>query len=259
MGIDETIINKFNEMGGFTSIWFWVIMFISLWTMWVAARENGCLRKKDVKGKHIFITGAGSGLGRDMARRFAKLGAKVTISDINKKGLDETVELIEKDTGKKGDSYPLILDVSNRSNITEVFKKAKEHFGVVDILINNAGIVQNKLFKDTNEAMCSKTMVINAESHFWTCKEVIEDMMDRNNGKGEGQIVAIASLAGLAGAPLVTDYCASKGAAYMFNEALRIEMKASGYNIVCTNICPYFINTGMFEGVKTSPLAPILT
>ena len=57
----------------------------------------------------------------------------------------------------------------------------------------------------------------------------------------------------------MTDYCASKAAAYMFNEALRIEMKASDYNIVCTNICPYYINTGMFDGVKGTFLAPILT
>ena len=83
--------------------------------------------------------------------------------------------------------------------------------------------------------------------------------MERNKDKGEGQIVTIASLAGLEGLPMSTDYCASKAAAYMFNEALRIEMKAQGKNIVCTNVCPYFINTGMFEGITLSPLAPILS
>ena len=102
-------------------------------------------------------------------------------------------------------------------------------------------------------------MVVNAESHFWTSREVINDMMERNKGKGEGQIVTIASMAGLAGLPMSCDYCASKAAAYMFNEALRIEMKAQGKNIVCTNVCPYFINTGMFDGVTLSPLAPILS
>ena len=95
MEIKELLINKFDEMGGFSSKMFWLVIFFALWALWVFARENGCIRKKNVNGKHIFITGAGSGLGREMAMRFAKLGANVTISDINEPGLKVTQENIE--------------------------------------------------------------------------------------------------------------------------------------------------------------------
>jgi len=74
---------------------------------------------------------------------------------------------------------------------------------------------------EMNEVMAHKTMVVNAESHFWLVKDVLPDMMERNSG----HIVSIASLAGVAGLPAMSDYCASKAAAYLFNEALRIEMK----------------------------------
>ena len=82
-------------------------------------------------------------------------------------------------------------------------------------------MVQGKAFAELNEKFTSKTMVINAESNMWLCKEVIGPMMKRNSG----HIVAISSIAGLAGTAGMTDYCASKFAAYGFNEALRVEMK----------------------------------
>ena len=106
-----------------------------------------------------------------------------------------------------------------------------------------------------NEKLVSKAMVVNAESHFWTVKEVLPDMMARNNGKGEGHIVSIASVLGLVGGPYVTDYAASKGASVLFMDSLRTEMKYLKKNILCTHICPWVINTGMFDGVNTSSLA----
>ena len=80
-------------------------------------------------------------------------------------------------------------------------------------------------------------------------------MMERNSG----HVVSIASMAGLSAQPALADYCASKFAAVGLNEALRLEMKQARRNIVCTTICPMFINTGMFQGVKTSWILPILS
>lgn len=99
--------------------------------------------------------------------------------------------------------------------------KAVQKFGDVEILINNAGIVQGKLLHEMNEGMASKTMIVNAESHFWLCRDVLPAMMTKN----EGHIVSIASVAGLEGLAGMTDYCASKFAAYGFQESLRIELK----------------------------------
>ena len=94
-------------------------------------------------------------------------------------------------------------------------------------MVNNAGVVQGKSFMDSNENFISKTMVINAESHFWLIKDVIGPMMRKNSG----HIVSIASIAGIAGTAGMTDYCASKFAAYGLNEALRVEMKLLKKNI----------------------------
>ena len=111
---------------------------------------------------------------------------------------------------------------------------------------------------EMNEKLVSKTMVVNAESHFWTIKEVLPDMMKRNNGKGEGHIISIASVMGLGGGPYLTDYCASKGAAVLLMDALRLECKSMDKNILCTHFCPWVINTGMFDGAKISKLTPML-
>ena len=105
-----------------------------------------------------------------------------------------------------------------------------------------------------NENFAGKSMVINVESHFWLCKEFVPAMMEKNSG----HVVSVSSIAGLAGTPGMTDYCASKFAAYGFNEALRVEMRHFKKNVKCTTICPFYFNTGMFEGVKTSLLYPLL-
>ena len=121
-------------------------------------------------------------------------------------------------------------------------------------MVNNAGVVQGKSFMDSNENFISKTMVINAESHFWLIKDVIGPMMRKNSG----HIVSIASIAGIAGTAGMTDYCASKFAAYGLNEALRVEMKLLKKNINFTTICPFYFNSGMFEGAKCSLIFPLL-
>lgn len=96
-------------------------------------------------------------------------------------------------------------------------------YGEVDILVNNAGVIQGKSILELNEEHASRTMVINLESHFWLIREFLPAMLRKN----EGHIVGVASMAGLAGAPYLTDYCASKFGCVGLMEALRIEMKSA--------------------------------
>ena len=105
-----------------------------------------------------------------------------------------------------------------------------------------------------SEAKASKTLTVNCESHFWIIKEFVGKMLQKN----DGHIVTIASLAGTCGNAGMTDYCASKAAAYGFSESLRIEMRYLKKNIIVTTINPGFINTGMFKGAKESLLWPLL-
>ena len=176
------------------------------------------------------------------------------MADINTKGLEETKELIKKNGGFGSYVFTRKLDVSDRSMITEVVNEAKNKFGDIDILINNAGVFQGKAFTESNEKFTNKVLTINTEAHMWLIRDVLDPMIKRNSG----QIVSINSIAGLAGNPGMVDYCASKFAAYGLNEALRLEMKSLGHKIKFTTICPFAFNSGMFKGVQCSLLYPLL-
>ncbi|KAF7993613.1 hypothetical protein HCN44_010208 [Aphidius gifuensis] len=200
---------------------------------------------KCVSGEIALVTGGGGGLGRLLSLRLANLGAIVVVWDINKDGIDETVKLVQS---AGGTCYGYVCNLCNRE---DVYKKAallKEQIGKVSILVNNAGVVSGKKFMDTPDDLIIKTMDVNIMSHFWTVKAFLPGMMEDN----KGHIVSIASLAGHVGIPKLVDYCASKFAAVGFDEALRMELEADGYNINTTVICPYFIrSTGMFEDVQS--------
>lgn len=204
-------------------------------------------RYKDVSGQVVLITGAGSGIGRLMAKKFAlQHGAIVVAWDINKAGCDETVKDIRAGGGK---CHGYIVDVSKREQIYEAAEKVKTEVGKVDILINNAGIVSGSKFLDTQDSQIEKTFQVNSLSNFWTTKAFLPGMIKEDSG----HIVTIASTAGLVGVNRLVDYCASKYAAVGFHEALLTELKSElgQQGINATLVCPYYINTGMFDGVKS--------
>ena len=229
-------------------------VLVGLNLVYILFREKGWLPKKDVKGKHVYITGAGSGLGRGMALEFAKLKANVTILDVNMDGLVETKNIIKKETGSDSNILAVKLDVTDRTAVSASVKTCTEKYGPVDILINNAGIVQGKMLLDMNEKLMRKVLEVNVESHMWLVRDVLPAMIKQNSG----QIVSISSMAGLMGNAFMTDYSASKFAATGFNESLRIEMKYLATNVKTTTIMPYMINTGMFDGAKASWVFPFL-
>lgn len=206
-------------------------------------------RPRSVAGKVVLITGGGSGIGRKMALRFAKLGARLVLWDLNKDGLAKVASEVAALGAKVSTN---IVDVSNREL---VYQTAKE-VGNVDILINNAGIVTGKNILDSPDHLLEKTVQVNTISHFWTIKAFLPNMVKNN----EGHIVTIASAAGLTGVAGLVDYCASKFGAYGTAESLYMEVRKRGWNIKTTVVCPFYINTGMFDGAKTrfSFLLPIL-
>ncbi|XP_046435939.1 epidermal retinol dehydrogenase 2 [Neodiprion pinetum] len=202
-------------------------------------------RMKSVSGEVALVTGGGSGLGRLLSLRLAKLGAVVVVWDINKAGIEETVKLVQAAGGL---CFGYVCDLCDREDVYEKAAVLRKEVGKVTILVNNAGIVSGKKFLDTPDHLIIRTMDVNIMSHFWTVKAFLPEMM----ASDKGHIVSIASLAGYVGIPKLVDYCASKFAAVGFDEALRMELEAEGYNIQTTVICPYFIrSTGMFEDVQS--------
>lgn len=188
-----------------------------------------------------------------MAIEFASLGAKVTCTDLNEKTAAETAEMIKKEGGK-AQSYK--LDVTSTDDVKSVRAEATKEFGYVCILINNAGIAFGKKLMEATNQQIELTFKVNSIALAYTVKEFLPDMLKHN----KGHIVTVASTAGFAGAPGLADYCGSKFAAVGFDESIRLEMKEQGAPIKTTAVCPYFINTGMFEGVKSNLplLLPIL-
>ncbi|XP_030630230.1 short chain dehydrogenase/reductase family 16C, member 5a [Chanos chanos] len=203
-------------------------------------------KKKDVSGEIVLITGAGSGIGRLMALEFARMDVVLVLWDINLEGVKETT-LQAKERGADRIHY-YQCDCSNRAEVYRVADQVKSEVGDVSILINNAGIVTGKKFMDTPDALIEKTMEVNTMAHMWTYKAFLPAMTAKNHG----HLVSVASSAGLIGVNGLADYCASKFAAIGFAESVNLELIAKGKDGVKTTIvCPYFINTGMFDGCST--------
>jgi len=220
--------------------------------------------KKPVNNEIVLITGAGSGIGRLTAYKFACKKPKLIICwDINQSENEKTANTITET--EKVPAIAFKIDLSNREEIYKISKITKEFIkkklndknAVVTILVNNAGIVTGKDYLNSPDVMIQKTMEVNTTSHFWTVKQFLPDMQARNHG----HICAIASSAGFFPANGLADYCSSKFALIGFYESLYIELRQKRSAVELTVFCPYIISTGMFEGAQTRfpRLLPILT
>ncbi|KAM4556707.1 epidermal retinol dehydrogenase 2-like isoform 1-T1 [Fundulus diaphanus] len=230
----------------FLSLWYNIESFIHL----LVPRK-----KKNITGEVVLITGAGSGIGRLMTKEFAARGTVLVLWDINEEGLKETAKLAK--SGGASRAYYFVCDCSNKNEVYRVADQVKREVGDVSILVNNAGIVTGKKFMDAPDSLIEKTMEVNTMAHFWTYKAFLPAMIANNHG----HLVSIASSAGLIGVNGLADYCASKFAAVGFAESVGLELLATGKDgIKTTIVCPYFINTGMFDGCQTKwpRLLPIL-
>ncbi|RWS31895.1 Short-chain dehydrogenase/reductase family 16C member 6-like protein [Leptotrombidium deliense] len=209
-------------------------------------------RVKNIEREVVLITGGGGGLGKALAVRFSKQGAIVVLWDVNANGLNEANTAV-KAIGGQCRTY--LCDITKREEVYATAKAVREEVGIVTILVNNAGIVSAKYFLDIPDQSIIKTMEVNCMSQFWTCKAFLPDMMKANHG----HIVTIASIAGLTGTDRLTDYCASKFANVGLQESMRYELMNLGMTgIHTTLVCPFYINTGLFAGIKTPSLFPIL-
>jgi all-trans-retinol dehydrogenase (NAD+) len=198
----------------------------------------------DFCDKKVLITGAGSGIGRLLAERIAAQGARVILWDIDEAALAEVSREIEG-RGQMVASYR--CDLADAAAVEATASRVLDDWGAVDVLINNAGIVTGKPILEPADEEIRRTFAVNTLAHFWTVRAFLPGMLER----GGGHIVTIASAGGLVAAPRLTDYSASKFAAVGFDEALRLELAGAGHQIETTVVCPYYVGTGMFEGVKT--------
>ncbi len=208
----------------------------------------------DIAGKVVVVTGGDGGLGRSMAVELARLGGRVVIYDLDRADIEKVVAEIR---AMGGEAHGYVCDVSNRRMVYETAERVRSEVGDVDILINNAGVISGKPLMEIPDEKIEATMNVNVLALFWTVKSFLPAMLARNGG----HIATISSAAGLVGVSRQTDYSASKHAAIGFTESLRAELRKSGHTGIKTTIIePYYIDTGMFEGVKTRPrlMLPLL-
>ncbi len=208
----------------------------------------------DFKNKNVLITGAASGIGKLMAQKMAGLGANLFLWDLNESSLGELRTELQA-AGSKAFAYT--CDLSDNHAVRSTAGALLSEHGHIDILVNNAGIVTGKLLQEASDEEIELTFKVNALALFWTTRAFLPAMIERNSG----HIVTIASAGGIVGTSRLVDYSATKHAAVGFNESLRFELKRQKSNIKTTVVCPFYINTGMFDGVKTRVplLMPILT
>ena len=204
-----------------------------------------------IKGSCVLITGGASGIGRIMGRMVLEKGArKLVIWDINEQGIKETIDELRG----KGDVKGYRIDISDSKSVEECFKRTVWECGNVDILINNAGVVtSNSTFDKLSIGEIERTMEINATAPMTISLQALPQMIARNHG----HICNIASAAGMLSNPRMSVYAASKWAMIGWSDSVRIELKQMKSKVRISTIAPYFINTGMFDGVK-SRIFPIL-
>jgi short-subunit dehydrogenase len=204
------------------------------------------------KNKRVLVTGAGMGMGRLMTLRALSEGAAcVAMWDINQTAMDKTAA---EARAKGGNVHTFLADVSKLDSIQDAAAKTLAELGGVDILFNNAGIVRGGSFVDHTHDDLELTIRINVLGVMHVTKCILPSMI----AQGSGHIVNIASAAGLMPVPLQTAYSPSKWAVVSFSEALRIEQETDKTGVHVTTICPSYIDTGMFAGVKAPLLTPIL-
>jgi len=200
------------------------------------------------KGKRILITGGASGIGKIMGKLALQRGAELIIWDINQMSIDTT--LAELAAYGKVSAYK--IDLSDSTQIKSMAALVKKETGTIDILINNAGIVVGKYFDEHSTQDIQSTMDINALAPMFVSSAFLNEMIAQKSG----HICNIASSAGFISNPRMSVYAASKWAVIGWSDSLRIEMQMKKTNVNITTVTPYYISTGMFEGVKS--LIPIL-
>ncbi|MDP0927697.1 SDR family NAD(P)-dependent oxidoreductase [Paracoccus onubensis] len=184
-------------------------------------------------GKHVVVTGGGSGVGAEIARQFAAGGARVTIMGRR----EAPLRAIAKETG----AFAVTADVTDRDELDVALSTARAENGPISIAIANAGAAPSTPFRKITGADFRASLAVNLEGVFNLWQATHEEMKTA----GWGRLIAIASTAGLKGYPYVAPYCAAKHGVIGLTRALAQELGRSGLTV--NAICPGFMDTPLLQ------------
>ncbi|HSV39882.1 MAG TPA: SDR family NAD(P)-dependent oxidoreductase [Nocardioidaceae bacterium] len=200
---------------------------------------------KSLDNKVVVITGAGSGIGRALALKTASKGARLALSDWDTDGLGETSSLV-KAAGQEPRTDK--LDVRDRAAMAAYATSVAEEFGVVNAIINNAGITVHGNFVDVTYEQFERVIDVD----FWGVVNGTKEFLPHLIESGDGHVVNISSIFGLHGMPGQTSYNAAKFAVRGFTESLRMEMMIAKYPVQVTSVHPGGIKTNIVRNAEAA-------
>ncbi|GAA0328816.1 SDR family oxidoreductase [Oceanobacillus sp. FSL W7-1293] len=198
--------------------------------------------KDALEGRHVLITGATGGIGRETAKIVAQMGAKVTITGRN---ADKLAELRQELEGLTDASKLFVqqADITEEAERMQLVRNARDALGFISDLVNAAGVAGNKTVDQLEEADIQAMLTVNYLSAFSLTKEIYQKMQE----KQQGNIVNVASLSGLRGTYGNSAYASSKFAMIGWTQSMALE--AIAYNIRVNAVCPGFVDTEMVQGL----------
>jgi short-subunit dehydrogenase len=205
----------------------------------------------------VVITGASSGIGRETAIHFGRSGATVVAAARNEVALRELTLEVERAGGR---ALPVICDVADWEQVTDLAREALSVYGRIDTWVNNASVSIFGLLEDMSIEEIERVMQVNFMGVVHGCKAVLPHMRQR----GTGTIINVGSAVSYRAVPLQTPYASSKHAVKAFTDGLRMELEHENANINVTLIAPASINTPFFAnartkmGVRGRPIPPVL-
>lgn len=208
---------------------------------------------KNLQGKRALITGAGHGLGRELAKVFAAAGVEIIATDCRAETAGETAQIV-RSAGGKAAGYA--MDVTDREAVRQVRERIAAEYGPLDLVINNAAIVNGGPFLDVPIEGHLATMQVNAHGPMIVTHAFLPDLIARP----EAHLVNIASAAGMIALPYASSYATSKWAVIGFSETIAEELRLQGHTHVRVSIiCPSYFQTGQCDGAKPPLFSQMMT
>ncbi|HEJ3362967.1 TPA: SDR family oxidoreductase [Pseudomonas aeruginosa] len=188
----------------------------------------------------MMITGAGSGLGREIALRWARDGWRLALADVNEAGLTESLKLV-REAG--GDGFTQRCDVRDYSQLTALAQSCEEKFGGIDVIVNNAGVASGGFFGELSLEDWDWQIAINLMGVVKGCKAFLP-LLERSKGK----IVNIASMAALMQGPAMSNYNVAKAGVVALSESLLVELALVEVGVHV--VCPSFFQTNLLDSFR---------
>lgn len=196
---------------------------------------------RDLSGKVCLVTGAASGIGREIALRLAESQARLVLADVNGFGAAATA----RDAERLGaEAHVIPCDLSDLESVCAVAREALDRWAGVDVLVNNAGVTYHGATHTMPQDEWDRLVAINFDAPVRLTLELLPSMLARP----EAHVLNVASMLGLAAMPRVNAYCTTKFAMVGFSDSLRAEYRRSGLGV--TTLCPGFVSTNLFGSAR---------